>query len=171
LMAAPTAFSARGRVAALEPYGGLTISRRVFPNMPSAFWCASTPTGKLGICSEHQFFRLRGFYGHRILSCSCRSFHRRPSASTTRITSIACIRSSWRPRISLSLVRFCDPSLGDKCKRLLGPPSPPRSRRTSGRFQVRPTIEQLLKNPGSAQLFRAGRGHSVSQPSAGPFRV
>ncbi len=50
---------------------------------------------------------------------------------------------------------ICDPALGDKCSPLGRLPStlPP----DVWRFQVRPTIEQLLKNPGSLNYFEPAR--------------
>jgi len=50
---------------------------------------------------------------------------------------------------------ICDPSLGDKCGTLGRLPAtlPP----DVWRFQVRPTIEQLLKNPGSLNYFEPAR--------------
>ena len=50
---------------------------------------------------------------------------------------------------------ICDPSLGDKCTTLGRLPAtlPP----DVWRFQVRPTIDQLLKNPGSLNYFEPQR--------------
>ena len=50
---------------------------------------------------------------------------------------------------------ICDPSLGDKCGAVGRLPAtlPP----DVWRFQVRPTIEQLLKNPGSLNYFEPAR--------------
>ena len=50
---------------------------------------------------------------------------------------------------------ICDPSLGDKCATLGRLPAtlPP----DVWRFQVRPTIEQLLRNPGSLNYFEPQR--------------
>src|SRR6266853_1357790 len=142
LMAAPTAFSARARCGLT--LRGLTISRRVFL-MPSAL-VRSTPTGNWALLRTPIF--ACAVLRASNLSCSCRSF-RRPSASTTRITSIACIRSSWRPPISLSLVRFAIQAW--ETSAALWAASPPRSRRTSGGSRY--------GQPGGGYSYRHGVHH------------
>ncbi len=59
------------------------------------------------------------------------------------------------PQDFIEASEICDPSLGDKCGALGRLPAtlPP----DVWKFQVRPTIEQLLKNPGSLNYFEPAR--------------
>ncbi len=59
------------------------------------------------------------------------------------------------PQDFIESSEICDPSLGDKCSALGRLPAtlPP----DVWRFQVRPTIEQLLRNPGSLNYFEPAR--------------
>jgi len=59
------------------------------------------------------------------------------------------------PQDFIESSEICDPSLGDKCTALGRLPAtlPP----DVWRFQVRPTIEQLLRNPGSLNYFEPAR--------------
>ena len=55
----------------------------------------------------------------------------------------------------IEATEICDPSLGDKCGVLGRLPATLPS--DVWKFQVRPTIEQLLKNPGSLNYFEPAR--------------